>query len=125
MRKKTLTFILLFAFVFIWASMPKHDTKGKKANDYLFDDNGKLYSNSRARDAWWNYRDEVGLSDVTPHMVRHGYATILHEAGIDPKDAQAMLGHANIQTTLDVYTHITEKQLAVTADRLNTYVNGA
>ena len=99
--------------------------KGKKANDYLFDDNGKLYSNSRARDAWWNYRDEVGLSDVTPHMVRHGYATILHEAGIDPKDAQAMLGHANIQTTLDVYTHITEKQLAVTADRLNTYVNGA
>ncbi|MDD6818856.1 MAG: putative LPS assembly protein LptD [Prevotella sp.] len=33
MRKKTLTFILLFAFVFIWASMPKHYTKGKKAND--------------------------------------------------------------------------------------------
>ncbi|MCI7400640.1 MAG: LPS-assembly protein LptD [Prevotella sp.] len=33
MRKKTLTFILLFAFVFIWASMPKHYTKGKKAYD--------------------------------------------------------------------------------------------
>ena len=73
--------------------------------------------------AWKHYKEAAGLSDLTPHMVRHGYASILHEAGIDSKDAQELLGHANISTTMDIYTHITEKQRAETAKKLNMYAN--
>ena len=35
---------------------------------------------------------------------------MLLEAGVDPKDAQRLLGHANLATTMDIYTHIREEQ---------------
>ena len=47
-------------------------------------------------------------SDVTPHMLRHTYATKLYRAGIDPKTAQQLLGHARVEMTLDIYTHCAE-----------------
>ena len=43
------------------------------------------------------------------HSLRHTHATMLIENGADIKDVQKRLGHANINTTLQVYTHATEK----------------
>lgn len=43
--------------------------------------------------------------DITPHIFRHTYASDLCHAGIDYKQAQYLLGHDDIKTTLDVYTH--------------------
>lgn len=43
--------------------------------------------------------------DITPHMFRHTYASDLYKAGIDIKTAQYLLGHKDIKTTLDTYTH--------------------
>jgi integrase len=100
--------------------LAKRLPKGKP-NDYIFGDGGNPLTASRAEDFWIYYQRETGMDSITPHIVRHGYATILHEAGIDPKDAQDMLGHANISTTLDIYTHITKKRRYETADKLNQY----
>lgn len=91
-----------------------------KPNDFLFNEKGALLTSSRLEDLWLYYQRETGLT-ITPHIVRHGFATILHEAGIDAKDAQAMLGHANISTTLDIYTHITKKKMDESAQKLNQY----
>jgi integrase len=73
------------------------------------------------RRAWERYKKESDIT-ITPHQLRHAYATMLFEAGIDIKDAQDLLGHSTMAVTSDIYTHIKKQRKELTAEKLNNFV---
>jgi integrase len=82
---------------------------------------GKMLTKMQYRKRWLKYCEVIG-HDITAHQLRHGYATILYEAGIQDKDAQELLGHSSITITRDVYTHVRQSKKTEAAKRLNDYV---
>lgn len=71
---------------------------------------------------WRKWQKASGL-DVTAHQLRHTYATILYEAGVNVKDAQSLMGHSDISVTQNIYTHIRETHMNNTANKLNKFIN--
>lgn len=119
--------------------------KGVKSNDPVFQkETGGYFAQKTYDRRWKHYCKEAGLVEIekeirkdkngrtytyknykpiiTAHQLRHGYATILFEAGVDEYTAQYLLGHADIKTTRSIYTHLREKQKLKSVDKLHNYI---
>lgn len=119
--------------------------KGAKSTDYIFpSESGGFLPQSAFKRRWTHYCKDMGFIEcvseeprvsaqghkyvyrtykntLTPHVLRHGYATMLYDAGVDAYTAQKLLGHANIETTLAIYTHLSKRKKDESITKLQNY----
>lgn len=93
-------------------------------SDYLFislsgNSFGQKLSRNAIEELVKKYKMLAGITKkVTPHTLRHSFATTLIKKGADIRAVQTLLGHASITTT-QIYTHVDDKHLAKVHDLMN------
>ncbi|EGO5843067.1 site-specific integrase [Enterococcus faecalis] len=70
-----------------------------------------------------NSNNKEPMKRITTHGFRHTHASLLFEAGATIKDVQLRLGHSDIQTTMDVYTHVSKEAKEKLAQKFNSYID--
>lgn len=63
------------------------------------------------------------IENITAHMLRHTYASMLFDANVDVKSAQKFLGHADIEVTLEIYTHLSEMKEEKSIEALDNHLD--
>lgn len=93
----------------------------KKRNRYDFIVSGpEPLTKSALTKRWEKWEKNHGVN-FDRHSIRHTYASILYESGVDVKAAQKLLGHANFQTTMDIYTHLSDQHMEDASQKLEEY----
>lgn len=88
---------------------------GRSTYPNLFLGRGKPLTRHFAWSMIKSYAEQIGLPGVSPHTLRHSFATHLLQHGADSRSVQALLGHSDISTT-QIYTHITDRHLRTAYD---------
>lgn len=94
---------------------------GKKVDFVLVRADGSYISSHTMQHVSWVATHELGFDKFDYHSLRHTHATILAEKNAPPKYVQYRLGHKNIQVTMQIYQHLTEKMSEEGAKLLDTF----
>jgi len=89
---------------------------GKASSPIMFVNRGKPLTRQFAWAMIKRHAAKAGVKDISPHTLRHSFATHLLQNGADSRSVQALLGHSDISTT-QIYTHITDRHLRTSYDK--------
>ncbi len=91
---------------------------GNETKPHLFLHRGRALTRQDAWSIIKKHAAKAGVPDISPHTLRHSFATHLLQHGADSRSVQALLGHSDISTT-QIYTHITDMHMRKTYDRFH------
>ncbi len=97
------------------------ETQKKKTLFIFANEDETLLSETQFNHRMNAYKKATGAI-FTPHQLRHEYATILYEAGVDEGTAQRIMGHADIRTTQNIYTHIRRSKIQDAAELIEKHI---
>lgn len=90
-------------------------------DNYVISDDGKTpLAHRRYQTLYKHFVEDTGAS-CTAHQLRHSFATIAFESGVDAKAIQEIIGHKQLSTTMDIYTDFRKKSLQQAAEKLNKF----
>lgn len=101
-------------------------TETPRSSEYVIPNaRGQIMTQSAYQKMWTTYVEPHFPLPIHAHMLRHTYATNLYRAGVDLRTAQQLLGHASIQMTANIYTHLEAADSLQVVDRLDNYFAAA
>ncbi|WP_349773554.1 tyrosine-type recombinase/integrase [Rummeliibacillus stabekisii] len=96
-----------------------------KKNQLMFSNTKNEYIQPVLVQKWmYSVQNKYTLKRVSPHGLRHTHCSLLFEAGASIKEVQDRLGHSDLKTTLDIYTHVTKKAKEGAIQKFVDYLEG-
>lgn len=96
-----------------------------KKNQLMFSNTKNDYIQPVQVQKWmYSVQNKYTLKKVSPHGLRHTHCSLLFEAGASIKEVQDRLGHSDVKTTLDIYTHVTKKAKEGAIQKFVSYLEG-
>lgn len=91
----------------------------RNQDDFIISDDGKTpLTNRRYITLSDKFRQQTG-AECTAHQLRHSFATIAFESGVDAKAIQEIIGHKQLSTTMDIYADFRKESIKKAAEKLN------
>ena len=85
----------------------------------ICDELGKFLEPSQIRKKYHQFIEVAGITRANFHSLRHTFATRAVENGMDIKTLSTILGHADVQTTLNLYAHTTQEHALSELEKLS------
>lgn len=90
-------------------------------NNYVFcNDDGTIMDPKKPNRRLSSVLKSNDIELITFHGLRHTYCTRLFEAGVPPKTVQSLVGHSDIETTMNIYTHVMKETKIEAVDKINS-----
>ena len=96
-------------------TQPKQLVFSNEQNEYL--------QPTKTRKWILHVQTKYKLDTITTHGLRHTHCSLLFEAGASLKEVQVRLGHSDVKTTMDIYTHVTQKAKEEAVLKFSSYLN--
>ncbi len=106
-----------------WKNFQNSHIKVTAIDDIVFSSTNGTYLNvDRPRSWMMKVIKKHNLKQIRLHDLRHTHASLCFEAGMDIKDVQYRLGHADIKTTLNIYIHVTKDKEVESAQKFANFM---